>query len=215
LCLSDLLSPPPPPSPSSLPTPAPPQALVKKWTAWFRKYRPLLTSDIIHLHRPDGQQVDGYVHVNSKNEGRRVKQAAHEPTDSKDSTGATRTTTTTTGGGGKHEAPLGRTSNSTGVAGLRAIAVFFNPTVTVRTATMLVPLYYAGVRPGDKIVCVQEGDSRVGAAPRDDRSTRSIEGGVDKELDLGAAVADSRSRVQVVVDVGANAPTWVTCSDAQ
>ena len=151
-----------------------------------------------------------------------MKQPARESTDSKDSTGAimrttTTTTTTTTTGSGMHGTPFGRNSNSTGVAGLRAIAVFFNPTVTVRTATMLVPLYYAGVRPGDKIVCVQEGDSRVGAASRYDRtsSTRSIEGGVDKELDLGAVVADSRSRVRVVVSVGANAPTWVTCSDAQ
>ena len=38
-------------------------ALVKAWVAWHRKYRAMLARDIVHIQRPDGQQVDGYAHV--------------------------------------------------------------------------------------------------------------------------------------------------------
>jgi len=38
--------------------------LVKKWVAWYKKYRELLNSDIIHLRRPDGRDYDGFLHVN-------------------------------------------------------------------------------------------------------------------------------------------------------
>jgi hypothetical protein len=29
--------------------------MVKKWTSWFKRYQRILTSDIIHMARPDGQ----------------------------------------------------------------------------------------------------------------------------------------------------------------
>ncbi|WP_286174946.1 NPCBM/NEW2 domain-containing protein [Cytophaga sp. FL35] len=33
---------------------------------WYKKYRDILNSDIIHLRRPSGKDWDGFIHVNSK-----------------------------------------------------------------------------------------------------------------------------------------------------
>lgn len=38
---------------------------VKEVVAWYKKYRPILNSDIVHLRRPDGRDWDGILHVNS------------------------------------------------------------------------------------------------------------------------------------------------------
>lgn len=38
--------------------------LVKKWVSWYKKYRPILESDLIHGVRADGQNIDYYLHVN-------------------------------------------------------------------------------------------------------------------------------------------------------
>ncbi len=38
--------------------------LVKKWVSFYKKYRVILNSDIIHLRRPDGKNWDGILHVN-------------------------------------------------------------------------------------------------------------------------------------------------------
>lgn len=38
--------------------------LVKKWVDFYKKYRSILDSDIIHLRRPDGRDWDGIMHVN-------------------------------------------------------------------------------------------------------------------------------------------------------
>jgi hypothetical protein len=40
------------------------KVMVKKWTDWFKKYREILTSDIIHLGRPNGRDLDAMFHVN-------------------------------------------------------------------------------------------------------------------------------------------------------
>lgn len=40
--------------------------LVQRWVTWFKKYRDILESDVIHGRRPDGQDVDFIVHVNPK-----------------------------------------------------------------------------------------------------------------------------------------------------
>jgi hypothetical protein len=40
------------------------RAMVEKWMTWFKKYRPILTSDIIHVRRPDGRSLDYFLHVN-------------------------------------------------------------------------------------------------------------------------------------------------------
>ncbi len=40
------------------------QALVTKWVHWFKQYRDILESDIIHLRRADGRDLDYFLHVN-------------------------------------------------------------------------------------------------------------------------------------------------------
>jgi hypothetical protein len=40
--------------------------LVSKWVKFYKKYRPILNSDLIHLRRPDGRDWDGIMHVNPK-----------------------------------------------------------------------------------------------------------------------------------------------------
>jgi hypothetical protein len=40
--------------------------LVKRWVDWFKKYRDILESDIIHGRRPDGRDIDFLVHVNPR-----------------------------------------------------------------------------------------------------------------------------------------------------
>jgi hypothetical protein len=43
------------------------QAMLKKWTDWYRRYRAIIQGDIIHLRRPDGRDLDYYLHVNPAN----------------------------------------------------------------------------------------------------------------------------------------------------
>ena len=40
------------------------KAAVIRWTTWFKAHRDILESDIIHLRRPDGRDLDGFLHVN-------------------------------------------------------------------------------------------------------------------------------------------------------
>ena len=40
------------------------KALVKKWVDFYKKYRGVLDSDIIHVRRPDGRDLDCILHVN-------------------------------------------------------------------------------------------------------------------------------------------------------
>jgi len=40
------------------------KAMVKKWVAWRERYRDILASDIIHVRRPDGRDIDCILHVN-------------------------------------------------------------------------------------------------------------------------------------------------------
>ena len=42
------------------------EAVVRKWVDFYRKYRPILDSDIIHVRRPDGRNLDCILHVNPK-----------------------------------------------------------------------------------------------------------------------------------------------------
>ncbi|MCH8216359.1 MAG: alpha-galactosidase [Planctomycetes bacterium] len=42
------------------------QALVKRWVDFFKRYRDILESDIIHLRRADGRDIDALLHVNSQ-----------------------------------------------------------------------------------------------------------------------------------------------------
>ena len=48
------------------------QKLVARWVAFYKTYREILTSDIVHLRRADGRSIDGILHVNptlSKTQG--------------------------------------------------------------------------------------------------------------------------------------------------
>ena len=39
------------------------RAVVAYWTSWFKRYRDVLTADIVHVARPDGVRVDAILHV--------------------------------------------------------------------------------------------------------------------------------------------------------
>jgi BNR repeat-like domain len=40
--------------------------LVKKWVDFYKKHREILDSDVVHLRRPDGRDLDGILHVNPR-----------------------------------------------------------------------------------------------------------------------------------------------------
>lgn len=42
--------------------------VVERWVDFYKKYRVILDSDVIHVRRPDGQDYDGLLHVNPGNE---------------------------------------------------------------------------------------------------------------------------------------------------
>ncbi|RKF42613.1 hypothetical protein BCY89_00150 [Sphingobacterium siyangense] len=42
------------------------QKLLQKWVGFYKTYRDILDSDIIHLRRPDGRDWDGLLHVSAK-----------------------------------------------------------------------------------------------------------------------------------------------------
>ncbi|MFN0067942.1 MAG: alpha-galactosidase [Limisphaerales bacterium] len=42
------------------------RALVKRWVAWFRQYRDILESDLVHVRRADGRDIDYLVQVNPR-----------------------------------------------------------------------------------------------------------------------------------------------------
>ena len=42
------------------------RAVVARWVGWYRKYRDILDSDVVHLRRPDARGLDGILHVNPR-----------------------------------------------------------------------------------------------------------------------------------------------------
>jgi hypothetical protein len=40
------------------------RTVVKRWVSFYKEHRAILDSDLIHLRRPDGQDWDGWLHVN-------------------------------------------------------------------------------------------------------------------------------------------------------
>ena len=42
------------------------KAVVKKWIDFYKQYRPILDSDLIHVRRPDGRSIDCVLHVNAQ-----------------------------------------------------------------------------------------------------------------------------------------------------
>ncbi|OGD19503.1 MAG: hypothetical protein A2W03_01145 [Candidatus Aminicenantes bacterium RBG_16_63_16] len=53
--------------------------VVRKWVDFYKRHRSILDSDIIHLRRPDGRDIDGIVHVNPGGEPRGLA-VFHNPT---------------------------------------------------------------------------------------------------------------------------------------
>lgn len=41
------------------------QAVVAGWVALYKKYREVITADIIHVRRPDGNSIDGWLHADA------------------------------------------------------------------------------------------------------------------------------------------------------
>jgi hypothetical protein len=39
-------------------------AVVTGWVSVYKKYRDIINSDLIHVRRPDGQGIDGWLHAN-------------------------------------------------------------------------------------------------------------------------------------------------------
>ena len=46
------------------------RALVKRWVDFYKKYRAILDSDIVHVRRADGRDIDCLLHVNAQLEHR-------------------------------------------------------------------------------------------------------------------------------------------------
>ena len=42
------------------------KAVVKKWVDFYKEYRPILESDLIHVRRPDGNTIDCVLHANAQ-----------------------------------------------------------------------------------------------------------------------------------------------------
>lgn len=42
------------------------KAVVKQWTDFYKKYRDILDSDLVHVRRPDGRDIDCILHVNPR-----------------------------------------------------------------------------------------------------------------------------------------------------
>jgi len=42
------------------------RVMVRKWIDWYLRHRPILSSDIIHVQRPDGRDMDCLLHVNPR-----------------------------------------------------------------------------------------------------------------------------------------------------
>jgi hypothetical protein len=52
---------------------------VKKWVDLYKKHRRILDSDIVHLRRPDGRDLDGLLHIDPEGEPRGLA-VFHNPT---------------------------------------------------------------------------------------------------------------------------------------
>jgi len=61
------------------------KAVVRKWVDFFKEYRDILESDIIHIRRADGRDIDCILHVNSQLE-RKALAMVYNPLNSRVST---------------------------------------------------------------------------------------------------------------------------------
>lgn len=117
------------------------------WVSWFKQHRRILTADLVHIKRADGQSIDGIVHVDA----------------------------------GAPNGDIG-------------LAAFFNPTGEQLTTTIMLPLYYAGVKPGSTVnVTRAEPAGALLAMPHTPATARGTK-----------LTATIRSRVPLVVTVAPN-----------
>ncbi len=92
------------------------RAVVAKWVSFYKQYRAILDSDIIHLRRPDGSGWDGILHVNPKLKERGLAVIYNPGTEDISAkirlplyyTGATKSVSVETPGSGGHEYLLDR-----------------------------------------------------------------------------------------------------------
>jgi hypothetical protein len=56
------------------------QAVVTKWVAVYKRYRPIIISDVVHVRRPDGQSIDSFGHANAFLAGEKGFFLAFNPT---------------------------------------------------------------------------------------------------------------------------------------
>lgn len=56
------------------------RSVVKKWVSLYKAHRAILDSDIVHIRRPDGRGLDGFLHVNPRLATRGLA-AVFNPTD--------------------------------------------------------------------------------------------------------------------------------------
>ncbi len=56
------------------------RSVVKKWVDFYKRHRPILDSDILHVRRPDGQGLDCILHANSQTKERGLA-LVYNPTD--------------------------------------------------------------------------------------------------------------------------------------
>lgn len=61
------------------------KVVVKKWVDFYQKYREILASDIIHVRRPDGKNIDCMMHVNPQTKERALAMV-YNPTDREQTT---------------------------------------------------------------------------------------------------------------------------------
>jgi hypothetical protein len=101
--------------------------LVSSTIAWYKKYRIILNSPMLHLRRADGRDWDGWVHVNPALRGARGNAGSVA---------------------GENAAPAKPGSaadgNSAG-SNPKAFAMLFNPLKEPITRTITIPLYYSGI----------------------------------------------------------------------
>jgi hypothetical protein len=114
------------------------KAVVQRWVAWFKKYRPILESDLLHVRRADGRDVDYVMQVNPK-----LK--------------------------------------------TRALAMIHNPLDEEVERTIVLPLYYAGLKEQAKIR--------------------------EQEGKLKPITLDGRNRASTVVRIGPHSRTWLVVEE--
>ena len=162
--------------------------LVSKWVNFFVRFQRILTSDgLVHVRSVDGQSVDCVLHV--------------DPRGAAGAAGAAGVA----GVAGAEGVEGGASGNGGGVRGL---ALLINPTdQAIVDETIVLPLYYTGLRGGGMAVITQEpGVAAVGGgASRSNGDNRN--GG-------RSHILDQRARASLRFSLPPFGITWFTVEEA-